>query len=86
MTKTLTVRIHRYNEVSKRNNGYTDPFPGLRLHKVDMEPYNADKDPLERKSLKYYSVIGRMPSVEEDPNMHACAHLYASDRNSLFVM
>lgn len=42
--------------------------------------------PLERRHLKYYSVIGDMPTWEEDANMHACAHLYASDRNSLFVI
>lgn len=51
-----------------------------------MDAHNKDRPPLERRNLKYYSVIGAMPSVREDPNMHACAHLYASDRNSLFVM
>ncbi|KAK5170269.1 uncharacterized protein LTR77_004855 [Saxophila tyrrhenica] len=75
-----------YWEFSRRNNNYTDPFPGLTLHKVDMERYNSSKPPLERRNLKYYSVIGGMPSVEEDINMHICAHLYASDRNSLFVI
>jgi len=51
-----------------------------------MDPYNSDKPPLEKRNLKYYCVRGGMPSVEDDPNMHICAHLYASDRNSLFVM
>lgn len=51
-----------------------------------MEPYNRDKLGTERRSLKYYSVLGNMPSVREDPNLHIAAHLYASDRNSLFVM
>ena len=78
----------RYWDFSKRNDGYTDPFPGLHLHKVDMEAYNATKpsDGLKHRNLKWYSVRGSMPSVANDPNMHACAHLYASDRNSLFVM
>ena len=76
----------RYWEFQRRNNMYTDPFPGLNLHKVNMERYNSDKAPLEKRNLKYYSVRGRMPSIAEDPNMHICAHLYASDRNSLFVM
>jgi hypothetical protein len=75
-----------YWEFSRNNGGYTDPFPGLRLHKVNMDRYNEDKPPLERRNLKYYAVRGSMPAVEEDPNMHICAHLYASDRNSLFVM
>lgn len=51
-----------------------------------MDSYNKDKPGTERRSLKYYSVLGTMPSVGEDPNMHIAAHLYASDRNSLFVM
>ena len=51
-----------------------------------MERYNSDKPALDRRNLKYYRVRGQMPSIEEDPNMHICAHLYASDRNSLFVM
>lgn len=75
-----------YWEYQRRNGGYTDPFPGLHLRKVNMERYNSDKPPLERRNLKYYAVIGSMPSIKDDPNMHICAHLYASDRNSLFVM
>ncbi|KAK3696075.1 hypothetical protein LTR37_018156 [Vermiconidia calcicola] len=77
-----------YWEFSRRNNGYTDPFPGLHLHKVDMDAYNANKPPLDKKNLKYYSVRHpeTMPSVHSDPNLHLCAHLYASDRNSLFVI
>lgn len=75
-----------YWEYMKKNGGHTDPFPGLHLRKVNMERYNADKTPLERRNLKYYATIGSMPSMQEDPNMHICAHLYASDRNSLFVM
>ncbi|KAK5687017.1 hypothetical protein LTS10_001154 [Elasticomyces elasticus] len=77
-----------YWEFSKRNGGYTDPFPGLHLQKVDMDAHNTSKPPhgLDHRNLKYYSVRGDMPSVEEDPNMHLCAHLYASDRNSLFVI
>ena len=51
-----------------------------------MDPYNKDLPGIERRSLKYYSVRGPMPSIAEDPNMHIAAHLYASDRNSLFVM
>ena len=78
----------RYWEFSRRNGGYTDAFPGLQLHKVDMDAYNGSKPEhgLEHRNLKWYAVEGDMPRVDEDPNMHICAHLYASDRNSLFVM
>lgn len=27
-----------------------------------------------------------MPSIADQPNLHACAHLYASDINSLFMV
>lgn len=64
----------------------TDDTTGLQLHKPDMEPYNRDRAGVDRRSLKYYSALGAMPAVQEDPNMHIAAHLYASDRNSLFVM
>ena len=85
-SNAANIVYFRYWEYQKKHNGYTDPFPGLRLHKVNMDPYNAEKPPLERRNLKYYAVRGSMPSIKEDPNMHIAAHLYASDRNSLFVM
>ncbi|TKA33380.1 hypothetical protein B0A54_14076 [Friedmanniomyces endolithicus] len=54
-----------YWEFSKRNGGYTDPFPGLHLHKVDMDLYNNPKasDGLDHRNLKYYSVRGDMPAM-----------------------
>jgi hypothetical protein len=61
-----------------------DPFPGLDMRKVDMAAYNEPRETLDRRQLQYYRILGVMPSVEEDPNMHAAAHLYASDRNGLF--
>ena len=48
-----------------------------------MTPYNQSVSPLDRRQLMFYRIIG---SMSEDPNLHACAHLYASDRNSLFVV
>jgi hypothetical protein len=39
---------------------------------------------LDKRQLQYYRVLGEMPVVEADPNLHAAAHLYASDRNGLF--
>jgi hypothetical protein len=54
------------------------------MRKVDMTAYNKPRPTLERRQLQYYRVIGAMPSIEDDANLHACAHLYASDRNGLF--
>lgn len=61
-------------------------FPGLKSTKVDMTSFNQDKSVLDRRQLQWYRVIGDMPDVHADPNLHAAAHLYASDRNGLFVV
>ncbi|KAF2397700.1 Thioesterase/thiol ester dehydrase-isomerase [Trichodelitschia bisporula] len=73
-----------YYWTTERERGYIDPFPGLQSRKVDMSAYNEGKATLEKRQLQYYSIIGDMPPVKEQPNLHACAHLYASDRNGLF--
>ncbi|EKG20679.1 Acyl-CoA thioesterase [Macrophomina phaseolina MS6] len=75
-----------YWEASAENNNYTDPFPGLSLRKVDMQAYNAPRKPLDRRQLQFYTTIGSMPPVARAANLHACAHLYASDRNGLFLI
>lgn len=51
-----------------------------------MAAYNAARKPLDRRQLQFYSTIGRMPSVSQDANLHACAHLFGSDRNGLFLI
>lgn len=61
-------------------------FPGLQTRKLDMHAYNCDRPPLERRQLFFNAVIGTLPPVSEAPNLHACAHLYASDQMSLFVV
>nr|POF18616.1 acyl-coenzyme a thioesterase 8 [Quercus suber] len=64
--------------------GLNDALPGLDMPKVDMRDYNAMRHPLERRQLTFYRTIGPLPSPPSSPNLHLCAHLYASDRNSLF--
>jgi len=65
-------------------NGHPNyKFPGLKTKKADMSAYNKPREPLERRQLIFYKAIGELP---EDPNLHMCAHLYASDRNSLFIV
>ncbi|GIZ39716.1 hypothetical protein CKM354_000308900 [Cercospora kikuchii] len=67
----------------REETGYNDKFPGLECRKVDMSAFNKDKHPLDRRQLIFYRTIGDMPS---DENMHLCAHLFASDRNSLYIV
>lgn len=65
-------------------NGHpNDKFPGLKTKKADMRVYNEPRKPLERRQLIFYKPIGELPL---DLNLHMCAHLYASDRNSLFIV
>ena len=66
-----------------RETGHNDACPGLDTRKADMTPYNQSLSSFERRQLYYYRAIGELPP---DPNLHACAHLYASDRNSLFIV
>lgn len=71
-----------YHELLK--NGHpNDEFPGLTTKRVDMSAYNDPREPLDRRQLIFYKPIGELPP---DPNLHICAHLYASDRNSLFIV
>lgn len=70
--------------VEKRSDLSRNDFPGLDIRKVDMSKYNASKSPEEWRQLSYYRSRGIIPP--NSPNLHACAHLYASDRNSLFII
>lgn len=79
-----------------------NPFGGLHMRKVDMSDYNATRTPLERKQLQFYTLRGSLPlptapypplpnpgqaaALTREANMHACAHLYASDCHSLFIV
>ncbi|KAF2166864.1 hypothetical protein M409DRAFT_66413 [Zasmidium cellare ATCC 36951] len=67
----------------RKETGENDKFPGLQCHKVDMSRYNKDKHPIDRRQLIFYRTIGDMPA---DPNLHLAAHLYSSDRNSLYIV
>lgn len=63
-------------------------FPGMITKKVNMTAFNTPSRPVQdRRMLGYYALIGSaaMPPFAKAPNLHACAHLYASDRNSLFL-
>jgi acyl-CoA thioesterase II len=72
---------------------YAASFPGVECRKVDMAEYNG-KVPLDGgqatvkyRQLQFYRII--LDEAEDgaaDLNLHAAAHLYASDRNSLFLI
>lgn len=77
-----------------------NPIGGLHLRKADMSKYNKTRDSLDRRQLTFYTLRGSLPlaiapfpppkdgkfSITREANLHACAHLYASDRNSLFIV
>jgi acyl-CoA thioesterase II len=79
-----------------------NPIAGLHIRKADMTKYNAARSPIDRRQLTFYTLRGSLPlptapyppiasmvgpiALTRDANMHACAHLYASDRNSLFIV
>jgi acyl-CoA thioesterase len=79
-----------------------NPLPGLHIRKADMAKYNAKRSATDRRQLMFYTLRGSLPlptapfppmldspgttSLTREANMHACAHLYASDRNSLFIV
>ena len=67
----------------RKETGHNDKFPGLESTKVNMEIYNKDRHPLDRRGLIFYRTLGHLPP---DPNLHLVAHLYASDRNSLYIV
>lgn len=68
-----------------------NPLPALHLRQVDMSVYNSKLNPIDRRSLAFYSLRGKIPTPKTSArnvsnNLHAIAHLFASDRNSLFVI
>jgi len=72
-----------YLALSPEERGNDDLFPGLEATQPDMQPYNKDRHPLDRRTLLFYRTTGGALPLD-DPNLHLCAHLYASDRNSLY--
>jgi hypothetical protein len=79
-----------------------NPIAGLHIRKADMTKYNATWSAIDRRQLTFYTLRGALPLptapyppkaeltgklvLTREANMHACAHLYASDRNSLFIV
>lgn len=79
--------LPRYRENLSRYASLA-PCPGLDIRKVDMSSYNASKiahgNITSYRQLHYYRSRYAIPLTS--PNLHACAHLFASDRNSLYLI
>lgn len=79
-------------EDGEEGKGKHDAFPGLQCRKVDMREWNSTRHPMERRQLIFYRMIfdrekeGEKEEEGMNMNMQLCAHLYASDRNSLFIV
>lgn len=71
----------------REESGFNDAFPGLEMRKVDMSAYNSTRHPLERRQLIFYRPLSRQTHpLPRSANLHLSAHLYASDRNSLYIV
>lgn len=73
-----------YWEWLKKDGNTNDKFPGLHSLKVDMDAFNKNRSPLDRRQLLFYKAMGDVSG--DNPNLALAAHLYASDRNSLFIV
>jgi hypothetical protein len=77
-----------------------NPVAGLHVRKVEMQKYNDKRTPIDRRQLHFYTLRGALPlptapyppplqgafKLTREANLHACAHLFVSDCNSLFVI
>lgn len=64
----------------------TPSVPGLKSSLISMHDLNKERLPLDRRTMFYYTAIGSESPSVHNPNLDACVHLYASDRESLFVV
>jgi hypothetical protein len=61
-------------------------FPGIYTTLLPFEELHKALAPIDRKSLFIYTTIDDSIPEEHDPNLDACAHLYHSDRESIYSM
>lgn len=61
-------------------------FPGLQTSVLPMpKVHEKQGTPLHRENLYFFSALSE-PSADPDYNLEACAHLYHSDRESIFAI
>jgi acyl-CoA thioesterase II len=97
LNKTLNVRnfksvSQRRGDISnltraayeKKENYLTQSFPGMITSVLNMDDFHKDQHPLLRRNLYVYSTLNEKTSSPIDPNLEACAHMYHSDRESVW--
>lgn len=86
-----------YESRTPKSIEHAEMFPGIDVRKVDMKLYNKVAVPgggpngegaSSWRQLSFYRMRKEGPGDldEMNLNLHACAHMYASDRNSLFLV
>ena len=77
-----------------------NPIGGIHVHRADMRKYNESREPIHRRQLTFYTLRGSLPlptapypppsqgpfALTRAANLHACAHLFASDCNTLYIV
>jgi hypothetical protein len=58
-------------------------FPAMYTSFLPFEALHKHQDPIDRTNLYIYSTQGEATATP-DPNLDACAHLYHSDRESIW--
>jgi acyl-CoA thioesterase len=70
----------------KKENYLTQSFPGMITSVLNMDDFHKNQHPLLRRNLYVYSTLDERKSSAVDPNLAACAHMYHSDRESVWGM
>jgi acyl-CoA thioesterase len=60
-----------------------DSFPGMYTSILPFKNFHENQPPIDRQSLYIYSA-NLDPTTTPDFNLEACAHLYHSDRESIW--
>ena len=60
-------------------------FPGLQTSVLPLPKKHEQRRPLDRQNLYFFRALTE-ESADPDYNLEACAHLYHSDRESIFAI
>jgi acyl-CoA thioesterase II len=60
-------------------------FPGVLTSALQLDLLHSQQRPIDRTNL-YFFTAHTEPSADPDYNLEACAHLYHSDRESIFAI
>jgi acyl-CoA thioesterase II len=67
-----------------KENYIVKSFPGMITSVLNMEEFHKNQHPLLRRNLYIYSTLDEKKLLPIDPNLEACAHMYHSDRESVW--